>query len=618
MFPLFFILFLSGVKYVNRPSFVAKCSATIASIVYIFASHFYLQWCQNHFSVSLAYKFAFEWHTEKFLLGSICLALVYVWLSTVIGSYKLGAMVYFVGIGLVGFVTSQKMSYRNEPLYPDDFRLMFQWQMFRDLIPNWLFWLILIVVLGMCGLVLGQIVRSLIRPKWYQTKRLVVFLLTSVALVSLGQFNQEGNWMRQAYNKSALWIPYSQEMNYYNVGFVGGFLYNLFVPTMEPVEGYSKQAIEDIVTRYNTRAKEEVVETEQPNIVYVMSESFSDPSRLKGITLPNDPLERYRVEQQQTRAGQMLSQGYGGGTANIEFEALTGFSMSLLAPQMTTPYTMLVPKLDHMPSLVSFLNAQNYETTAIHPYDTSMYRRKEVYSILGFDHFYDQSDFKNAVRQENNPYISDQSAYEKVLAQLKNSSTPQFVHLVTMQTHMPYGMKYTTHPFQMAGFDTEVAADYLEDIHLSSEAFVDFLADLKQLDQRTLVVFWGDHLPGIYDETIREQNEEVQMHLTDFMFYDSKTAFTPQNDLILSPYYFAPELLVDRGLPISGFYALLHQVSEFLPAEEKNQSYQQKNWQATRTLTKEQAKIFHDYQLITYDIVAGEQYSLDDFFTLPQ
>lgn len=86
-----------------------------------------------------------------------------------------------------------------------------------------------------------------------------------------------------------------------------------------------------------------------------MSESFSDPSHLKGLTITGDPLKDYYAVADQTISGKMLSQNYGGGTANIEFEALTSFSMGLLNPQMTTPYTMLVPKLTQLPSVVSFL-----------------------------------------------------------------------------------------------------------------------------------------------------------------------------------------------------------------------------------------------------------------------
>ena len=78
------------------------------------------------------------------------------------------------------------------------------------------------------------------------------------------------------------------------------------------------------------------------------------------------PLADYREVANQTYSGRMLSQKIsGGGTANTEFEALTGLSMALFNGQMTTPYTMLVPKLDQLPSLVSTLNAQNEQRRSI-------------------------------------------------------------------------------------------------------------------------------------------------------------------------------------------------------------------------------------------------------------
>src|SRR5699024_12103383 len=63
------------------------------------------------------------------------------------------------------------------------------------------------------------------------------------------------------------------------------------------------------------------------------------------LTITGEPLKDYYAVADQTYSGKMLSQNYGGGTANIEFSALTGFSLSLLTPQMTSPYTMLVSKM---------------------------------------------------------------------------------------------------------------------------------------------------------------------------------------------------------------------------------------------------------------------------------
>ncbi|MGC2986415.1 LTA synthase family protein, partial [Enterococcus faecium] len=77
---------------------------------------------------------------------------------------------------------------------------------------------------------------------------------------------------RKAYNKTPLWIPYSQKMNNYNTGFIGGFLYNLKEEPMDEPEGYSKEKIKDITEKYLKLADEKIitVEEESPNIVFVM------------------------------------------------------------------------------------------------------------------------------------------------------------------------------------------------------------------------------------------------------------------------------------------------------------------------------------------------------------
>lgn len=214
-------------------------------------------------------------------------------------------------------------------------------------------------------------------------------------------------------------------MNYYNTGFMGGFLYNLPVDAMEKPENYSEAAVKKVTKTYEAKQNEE--DTEKPNIVYVMSESFSDPARLKGLEVyGGDPLQDYRAVADKTYSGQMLSQNYGGGTANIEFEALTGFSMELFNAQMTTPYTMLVPEFQMFPSLVSTLKKRGYETTAIHPYNTSMYKRKDVYQTFGFDQFLDESTMKHTDKIENNPYISDEAAYREIFDQLEKRINRNF------------------------------------------------------------------------------------------------------------------------------------------------------------------------------------------------
>jgi phosphoglycerol transferase MdoB-like AlkP superfamily enzyme len=587
-----------------------KVMAVIGLIIF---SNLFLQWCQNNLSISLALKFAFSWHTEKFFLACLVLALVYGFFASIAGSLRIGGVFYSVGIGILGYANYMKMSYRQEPIYPDDLKMVTQFTLLRTMIGNGAFLLALLLAIAAIVAVGWSIYRSRKLKRRQQIFRGAVLILCSLGLVYVSHFNDSTNLLRKAYNRTALWIPYSQKMNYYNTGFIGGFLYNLRVDAMEKPAGYSKEAVEEIAAKYSALAADtnKTRDSEAPNIVYVMSESFSDPSHLKGITITGEPLEDYYQVADQTISGKMLSQNYGGGTANIEFEALTSFSMGLMNPQMTTPYTMLVPKLTQLPSLVSFLKQDGYGATAIHPYDTSMYKRKDVYDVMGFDSFLDQDTMTYTDKIENNPYISDASAYKEVMSVLSDEAQPQFVHLVTMQTHMPYVGKYDTLDYQAAGDgNMDSLENYLQDVSYSSTALKEFISELSTLNRRTLVVFWGDHLPGIYSDAIKDQNDTATLHETQFLMVDSDGDFQQQDVAVTSPFYFAPTLLEESQQPTNGFYEMLLTLQEELPAFETGQYYIGGQWQTQLSLNKETQEVYDAYQMIQYDVLQGEQYSL--------
>ena len=560
----------------------------------ILVSNLFFQLTQNDFSFDLAFKFAFSW------------------LSSFLGSLKAGSIFYTLAVIGVGIANYLKMKYRMEPIYPDDLKMITEFGMIRDMVGVPIFLLFLLLLTAGVVLVIFSIKKSLKLKKKKQWIRLGFFLLTSMLLLYIGGFNQQGNLLRKAYNKTALWIPYSQKMNYYNTGFMGGFLYNLPVDAMEKPENYSEAAVKKVTKTYEAKQNEE--DTEKPNIVYVMSESFSDPARLKGLEVyGGDPLQDYRAVADKTYSGQMLSQNYGGGTANIEFEALTGFSMELFNAQMTTPYTMLVPEFQMFPSLVSTLKKRGYETTAIHPYNTSMYKRKDVYQTFGFDQFLDESTMKHTDKIENNPYISDEAAYREIFDQLEKKNKPQFLHLVTMQTHMPYENKYDELPYVVQGDNSLAVRSYLQDIAYSSEALKAFLERLDELPERTLVVFWGDHLPGIYSDEVQEENQGHLLHETEFLMYDNRHQLNNQQ-VTTSPFYFAADLFQQGRIQMTGFQTLLVSLQKELPAFEKGMYYQSGQWFKEARLNKKQEKLYQDYQMIQYDITAGKQYSLKQNF----
>lgn len=603
----------------------SKVDATILILLFLgsaLINNAILQLFQNNLDWDLVNKFIFEWHTILFLLGSSVIFIFTLWLYAILGNrYLTVGLTFLISLGL-GVATWQKMINRSEPLYPSELSMIKELSFMLSMIESKVvlgFLLIVLVVMALAYVFTRLQTRFIIKYNRHKSYliRFVLFITTSFLLVYIANFNQPGNLWKKAYDPNAYWIPYSQQMNYYNNGFIGGFLFNLKVEAMAEPKGYSKEKIAELTQKYQEIAEEINQNRSGPikntNIIYIMNESFSDPLALNGMEIAKDPIPLTRHLMENNRSGSILSQGYGGGTANIEFEALTGFSMEPMNPQLTTPYTQLLAKVPNFPSIVSYLNEQNYQTTAIHPYNTSMYKRQNVYQSLGFQNFINEDTMKNTEKMESNPYISDKAAYQEVLDTLEASKGSNFIHLVTMQNHMPYVSKYVSSEYEVSGTENDqITSNYLKDLSYSDQALDNFIKQIDQLAEPTIVIFWGDHLPSVYGDVIFNQNSLDKMHETPLLIYSNVNKKDKELGMI-SPIYFAPELLEVANADITGFYALLNQLQSNLPAFEK-EMYLEKNAKkmkkSVNELSQETQALLADYYMIQYDITTGKKYSL--------
>ena len=603
----------------------SKVDATILILLFLgsaLINNAILQLFQNNLDWDLVNKFIFEWHTILFLLGSSVIFIFTLWLYAILGNrYLTVGLTFLISLGL-GVATWQKMINRSEPLYPSELSMIKELSFMVSMIESKVvlgFLLIVLVVMALSYVFTCLQTRFIIKYNRHKSYliRFILFITTSFLLVYIANFNQPGNLLKKAYDPNAYWIPYSQQMNYYNNGFIGGFLFNLKVDAMAEPKGYSKAKIAELTQKYQEIAEEINQNRSGPikntNIIYIMNESFSDPLALNGMEIAKDPIPLTRHLMENNRSGSILSQGYGGGTANIEFEALTGFSMEPMNPQLTTPYTQLLAKVTNFPSIVSYLNEQNYQTTAIHPYNTSMYKRQNVYQSLGFQNFINEDTMKNTEKMESNPYISDKAAYQEVLDTLEASKGSNFIHLVTMQNHMPYGSKYVSSEYEVSGTENDqITSNYLKDLSYSDQALDNFIKQIDQLAEPTIVIFWGDHLPSVYGDVIFNQNSLDKMHETPLLIYSNVNKKDKELGMI-SPIYFAPELLEVANADITGFYALLNQLQSNLPAFEK-EMYLEKNAEkmkkSANELSQETQALLADYYMIQYDITTGKKYSL--------
>ena len=411
------------------------------------------------------------------------------------------------------------------------------------------------------------------------------------------------------------------------------FINNIDVDIMEKPQGYSRAKMQQIYRKYNTAEKEinagRKNKISDQTVIMALSESFSDPRRVPGLKINKDPMPYIRSLKQKTTSGLMISGGYGGGTANMEYMVLTGFGLANFSRTLATPYTQLV---DYMKEAPSVAKSFNY-SAAIHPYEGVYYNRPNVYKKFGFDKFaYLGSKYpiRDKHKLDNSNYLSDGTAYNNAVGQIKQQKGGQLLNLITMQNHLPYNSgTYKDRGFRASGPTAANAADrseieeYTTGMSYTDKATKSFIKKLDQIQKPVTLVFYGDHLPGIYTG-VSQLKYGLQMHETDYFVYSNKYArdhgfgkkkLNNQTTKITSPTDFYAMAMEQTNSKVDPYSALLTRVMHDLPTFGSaifNEKYDfvDANGKAVpeKNLSKKQKELVQDYRLVQYDMTTGKQY----------
>ena len=542
-------------------------------------------------------------------------------------NWRISTSILFSLATIVMYINTEKMASRNTPFLPEDLVMsgeagglasMINFGRFSDM-------LFMIAVIIIITIIANKISKKIWHFEFSKKQKIAIFILqTALILICVHFLNLHTLEIRNLSGKGTFIkvenletsIDFTdQAYNYQTNGFILATISNLQTKTQIQPEGYSKEAVQKIVQKYKKIAEEknknrEKLSDEKVNVVYVMSESFIDPKLGKHLYDygNKEPIPYTKKLKKSQSSGWAASSEYGGGTANVEFEALTGLSNFFLN---SIPYTSIVPANKDTPSIVKNFNENGYKTIAMHPYNRNMYRREVVYTNLGFQEYKSADGFKNNSKIDNSKYISDESAFNEVLAELKNSQKPEFIHLVTMQNHMPYEENtYSEHNFSVNaknGANPENAKTiqaYLEGISYSDKAMKNFLSEIEKLNEKTIVVFWGDHWPGIYGEMFEKELNKNDIRRTPLFVYSNFKK--EKQDLGTSSLIYNQILALNSfDSKLSAFQYLLSDLREKYPALTKQ-----------FIKTDEKSDILKDFEMIEYDILSGNKYSLGDFYKI--
>ena len=422
---------------------------------------------------------------------------------------------------------------------------------------------------------------------------------------------------------------------------------------MDKPSNYSEETMKKVAARYQKEA--ETINASRTNnltdstVVYVLSESFSDPSRVPGLKTNKDSMPNIRKIKAGTTSGLMLSSGYGGGTANLEYMGLSGLSMANFESSLSSPYQQLVPSQHWTPTINQLWGAP-VNSLGYHSYESSMYSRATNYKKFGFSHFYTLTGpdvIKYQDKIDESPYVSDKSSYDSALEGIKSGKTNKFIQIITMQNHMPYHEWYENNDYTAEsttgtplGDDEQQSIEtYQKGVEITDQATQEFLNELDALDKPVTVVFYGDHLPGIYSSASEDDNNSLALHLTDYFIWSNKASSSQGNKAsdaaYSSPNFFVAQAADHMNAKVSPYLAFLTEMHSKIAAMEPpvvnkiqgwdripegQNSYldQNGNPMSTDDFDKETKQLLADYKLIQYDITAGKNYLKDtDFMTLP-
>ncbi len=583
--------------------------------------------------VNMSFIEAMNWiyfYNMQFILSFVVIYAIYILVYNLIGKVFLSMVLTSCTLVILCIVNYLKLIFRGDPLYPSDFTQITHMQSVIPMVMDYFSWsyIFVIIVSIVACIVAGIYMRRYIQNvKIHLGIRALLVVGSIFVLYAYGNF--ANTFMNKVFQKSGVdFVLWNQNENYASNGFVLGFISNLDTTVMEKPKNYSKenmlQIANDIKKQYSGNIGNQK-KKEKPNIIFVMSESFWDPTKVTNLSFSEDPVPNLHHYIENFPGGQTISPTFGGNTANVEFEALTSYSMSLLKPG-SIPYQQVITNKKEIPSIPTALKKEGYYTSAIHSFGRTFFKRDDVYKVLGFDKFNADDTMENV--DIDGDYISDLAMSKEIIAELEKQKQPTFIHAVTMQNHFPFTEdRFGENLIEISGLENEESKGeletYTEGLRRSDEALQYLIEQLDNLDRPTLLVFFGDHLPSLgtnksfykengYITNEKTPSERLAMAQTPLLMYAN---FDMPNDNLglVSPIHFSNLIFDYAGLNKSLFYQFLSELYKEIPVL-RDELKVDKNGEVINDLTKKQKEMLEQYKMLQYDLLVGNQYSTDILF----
>ena len=354
--------------------------------------------------------------------------------------------------------------------------------------------------------------------------------------------------------------------------------------------GYSEELIAGILENKtergtDTRLEDKEDSIDHPNIIVLQMESFTVAQDYANIEVSQDPTPVFNSLYDNYTSGSFVVPACGAGTANTEFEVLTGISAKFFGPG-EYPYKGKLRK-NTLESMAYVARSHGYNTAALHDHRALFYNRNEVYANLGFNTF-TSVEYMNNVSFTPTNWCKDKVLTGEIMEIMQSTEERDFLHVISVEGHGAYPTEQVfKHPY------TEVTAKddytkwryeyYLNECHEMDTFIGNLIDEIEASGEPTVMIIYGDHIPAL---DVKEKNyKQANLYSTRYVIWDN--IGLPKEDRNIHSYESGAMLLADAGLAHEGIIF----------------DYQQSND------PKEDRSYLDDQEALAYDMLYGKHYA---------
>ncbi len=368
---------------------------------------------------------------------------------------------------------------------------------------------------------------------------------------------------------------------YEDYGFPYCFSTSLFNTGITQPAGYTQDSMKEI----SEDGKILEVKTDRstmPNIIFIQLESFFDPYEVEFLSMSKDPIPNFRKLMKKYSSGYFKAPSVGAGTANTEFEVLTGMNMRYFGPG-EYPYKTIV-KYQAIESAATALGKFGYSAHALHNNGGNFYSRADVFNNMGFES-YTSKEFMNVLQKTENGWAKDYILTPHILNAMDSTEEQDFVFCITVQGHGNYPEeKVIENPvITVTGAESEGKNNaweyYVNQLYQTDQFIGDLLKELKARKEPTVLVLYGDHLPTMGLEV--NDLKSRYLYNTNYVIWDN--IGLKKKDMNLAGYQIMAEVFERLDLHAGTIF----------------------NYHQDRRQTK---NYLSDLELLQYDMLYGKQY----------